>query len=85
MTLRSYDRFKSHSKKLSFKLEKMKTETLIKFYNDNEIKTVKEYQNTIINNIKETSKLVYKHRCKNRLRLFLSSQRYLLILYVCKT
>lgn len=39
----------------------MKTETLIKFYNDNEIETVKDYLNTVINNIKETSKLVYKY------------------------
>jgi hypothetical protein len=39
----------------------MTTETLIKFYNDNEIDTVKAYLNTVVDNIKETSKLVYKY------------------------
>ncbi|MDR7210141.1 hypothetical protein [Flavobacterium piscis] len=39
----------------------MTTETLIKFYNNNEIDTVKAYLNIVIDNIKETSKLVYKY------------------------
>ncbi|MCL3782738.1 hypothetical protein EMN47_20315 [Prolixibacteraceae bacterium JC049] len=39
----------------------MKTETIIKFYNDNEIDNVKDYHIRLVDNIKEVSKLVFKY------------------------
>lgn len=39
----------------------MRTETIIKFYNDNSPEQVRDYLNKLIDNIKEVSSMVFKY------------------------
>lgn len=39
----------------------MKTETIVKYYNDNDIDIVKDYLNRLVDNIKEVSGMVFKY------------------------
>ncbi|MCW3789743.1 hypothetical protein [Plebeiibacterium sediminum] len=39
----------------------MKTETIIKYYNDNDLVNIKDYHNRLVDNIKEVSRMVFKY------------------------